>query len=201
MEPIKTGELSSSHYMGNLAREIETYLLDKVGNKPRIISVGCGSGEEAGPISTIFPNSTYKGIDMSPAMIELAKETNISIPGKFEVADATKKEAFDDQPWDVVILRNPQVTGGVGIMDEKWAKIIKNSIEALKKDGIVFITTPSEEERAIIVNYLGQFSEKLKILINQANQHTGGKRVFRDEFVVVAKKIEVIVKSSYNLNK
>lgn len=183
----------------SVSKEIEGYLRNRVKDKPRVISVGCGVGDEAEPILRILPGSTYKGIDIDPEMIQLAKESNIDTTAEFEVADAINKEAFGPQPWDVVILRHPHVMeksrrnlvngSGKNEMDENWAKIIKNSIEALNENGIVFMTTFDETEKEVITNYLGQFGKELKILIDQGNQHETYGDAAHDNFVVMAQKI------------
>lgn len=187
-QEIKRPPLVINEHRESLGKTFEKYLKTEVKSQnPRILSVGCGCGFEAEPALRIFPNAKYKGIDINEESLGLARDINEDISqAVFEIADATKKGSFGDKPWDLVILRNPQVPKEI---DQEWSEIIKNSIEVLKKDGIIFVTTSSEREKVIISQYLGRFDKNLKIIVNEENQHKTKFGSFRDDFIIIAKKL------------
>lgn len=196
MEQVESREVSvRDRYRSHLTGEFEEYLEREVIGRDRlnILSVGCGIAYESEPLLRLFPDARYRGIDIDNGYIELARDTNDDIPeGLFDVADARKKEAFGINPWDIIILRNPQVLGRLmdfttGKMDEGWKEIIGNCVEALVDKGLLFISVDTEPERKMILEYLG--TRKLQVLVNEENKHKSTQGTCRDDFVVVAKKL------------
>lgn len=57
----------------NAAADLMKYVVIK--NDDKILDVGCGDGKITAEIATKVPNGSIIGVDISPAMIEFAKET------------------------------------------------------------------------------------------------------------------------------
>lgn len=212
MEPGKISSLDRGRE--SLEKTFGAYLKSEVRvERPNVLSVGCGAGYEAEPILQLFPSAKYKDIDISGSNIRLARRTNSDLPEDiFQVADAKSRDSFAGGPWDIIILRNPQITETLeGLTDflegkakvgkdwelnirngkkvsKDWALIIKNSIDFLKKDGILLVTTPSGDERVIILDQLKTPGKELEILVNEDNKHKAASGVFDDDIVILAKK-------------
>ncbi len=104
----------------------------------KILDIGCGTGRHDIELAKRGYNVT--GIDLSPSMIEKAKENakkaNVNID--FGVADA-RKPHFEDE-FDLVIML---CEGGFSLMetDEMNFQILENAAKALKKGGKFIFTT------------------------------------------------------------
>lgn len=185
----------------HLESELRTYLGGKVKDDARILSVGCGFAYESKPLLDIFPNAVFIGIDIDEKSLLGARVSNPEIPKEaFRLGDAAKPETFGSTPWDVILLRNPQILGSMGAYLDKgrlpeeicgeWQSIFANSISTLKADGgVLFIALGSNEERDLAVKYLNE-NKKMKIIVNQENEHKIAKATFPDIFIIVAKRIE-----------
>ncbi len=179
-----------------LGKAFEAYLKKEIKvESPSVLSVGCGVGYEAEPILRVFPNAKYRGIDIDKIHVELARRINEDLPGNiFEIADAREEGAFAGGPWNVLILRNPQVMGEIADLiagkrnSKDWEIIIKNSIKFLKTDGIMFITTPTRHEREIILNQLNILGRALKLLVDEENKYKTNLGLYNDDIVILAKK-------------
>lgn len=200
MEPINTLEVPAvEHYRENLKSVFDHYLRPLVGDPDRnlrIISVGCGFGYEAEPLLKTFPNATYTGIDIKADRIDAAREFNADLGGKcvFETADAGEKGAFNKGPWDMVVVRHPQVLGSIGSirdpnLQEDWVSIMENCISALNKGGVLFISTDTGVEREQILEWINTHSNEIKIVTDERNIHPSSKGIHKDSFVIVGKKM------------
>lgn len=167
--------------------------------QPRVLSVGCGFGYEAEPILRTFPDGTYTGIDIDEDVIHGAKRTNKGVDkAVFEVADATERKGFGENPWDVVILKHPQALGSItylnsstyGKMDTEWGKILDNSIDATKTGGIIVATASSEQELELIGEHLSRFRNNVRVIKYEKNPNEAEQGAFRDEFIIVARKLQ-----------
>lgn len=182
------------NYRSKLEKTFDYYLKNKVRDQPTwILSVGCNFGYEAGALLRVFPTAKYVGVDINKNVIKAAKETNRDLGKvKFQVGDARKRETFGEIPWDIIAIRHPQVLGTImeeGSLDKDWYLIINNGMEALKEDGILFVSTSSMQERDRVISYIN-LSKKMKILVNNENKFSSGVGVFHDNFVIVFKKLD-----------
>lgn len=64
-------------------------------NKPKVLEIGCGPGNISKFILSQIPNAEIDGIDVSPAMITLAKKNNPK--GDFYVMDARSIQIISKQ--------------------------------------------------------------------------------------------------------
>lgn len=181
-------------YRAGLGKTFGRYLKNEIDGKPsNILSVGCHFGYEAEPLLRIFPTAEYVGIDIDKKILEAAKRVNYDlIRVKFKVGDARRKEIFGKTPWDIIVVRNPQVLGTYvekGELDKDWYIILTNCMKSLKWGGAMFISTPSEHEKDRVVLYINSSEDKMKIVANSRNEFSTSVGTFRDEFVIVAKKL------------
>lgn len=162
-----------------------------------ILSVGCNFGFETKPLLDIFSNSFYKGIDIDERIIEAARRFNEDVGMThmnrfdFEVGDLTNIKSFGNKPWDLVIVRHPQVLKGIlGAVSspEDWKTIILNSIDSLANKGIIFFSSDTQEEINEILQNLGYSEKNLEIIVNGKNKFANVKGPFTDRFVIVAKR-------------
>jgi SAM-dependent methyltransferase len=104
----------------------------------KILDIGCGTGRHAIELAKRGCNVT--GIDLSPAMIEKAREKaqKVGVKVDFQVADA-RNLPFVDQ-FDLVIMI---CGGGFPLMetDEMNFEILKNAAKALRNGGKFIFTT------------------------------------------------------------
>lgn len=189
------------YYRENLGRVFEHYLAEAIKSKKdssiNILSVGCGFGYEADPLLRIFPNAVYTGMDIDTGAISGAKEINNDLYERceFQIADGRNKDAIGTKPWDIVILRNPQVSGSTfdtskgSTTREDWRRILKNSIEVLGEGGMVFISVDEEHDRGIVLKHLNSFTGNVSIVVNEPNIYPSKKGVFKDSLIIMAKKI------------
>ncbi len=197
MEPLSNSEVSiTEQYRESLKKVLDHYLRPLVGDADsnlRIMSVGCAFGFEAEPLLKTFPNATYTGIDINTDEIAGAKEINADLDGKcvFETADARKKSAFNNRPWDIVVVRHPQVLGSTrdSNLEKDWALIMENCISALDKEGVLFVSTDTEVERKQILEYINKHKDGIKIVTDEQNIHPRKRAVHKDSFVIIGKKV------------
>ena len=179
----------------NLIETFDSYLKKQVDGEPkRILSVGCSFGYEARPILGVFPTANFKGIDINKKFIEVARDENPDLGNAiFQEGDATKKETFGEEPWDLVLIRHPQVCREMFPADPKqdvaknWEIIMQNSMEALRKGGTLFVSTITADERSVVLGYIKSSEEKMEVRVNRRNEFDAN-RVFDDLFIIVAKK-------------
>jgi malonyl-CoA O-methyltransferase len=83
--------------------------LDHLPSQPRrVLDLGTGTGKAARVVGTRFPQAEVVGVDLSPAMIEEARNVlpaELSGRVRFEVADASRLP-FEDGAFDLVVLLN-----------------------------------------------------------------------------------------------
>lgn len=177
----------------SLEKSFSCYLKEFVSkDDPSIISIGSGFGYEAGALQKIYPNMSYLGIDKNEQYQFGATKINKDIPGdiRFVTADARDPAFFENRNWNIVLLRHPQVQGSVW-SDEMgnvrdWETILHNSAQAVSKDGIMVVTSDSEEEVAIIKRILSKSG--INILIDEINKFPSKGTPHRDFFIIIGKK-------------
>jgi SAM-dependent methyltransferase len=180
-------------YRESLEKTFNKYLKNEIKGQPeRILSIGCSFGYEAGAISRIFPTAKYLGIDIDKNLIEAAQSNNEDVDNaEFRVGDARETETFGNEPWDMILIRHPQVLGTVlkaSNLEKDWNIIFKNSLKALKKEGLLFVSTKLEEERDRVLQYVNSSEEKMEILTNSKNEFSTKIGSFNDNFIIISKK-------------
>ena len=114
-----------------------------------IIDLGCGSGINL-PLSNIFPNMKYTGIDYAEKTIENSKKLYPKID--FHVMDIFDLK-FEDSVFDLAIISSVLIL----YKDEKdRIKILKELTRILKKDGV-----------GVLIVYKDSFLLKISIKISR----------------------------------
>lgn len=183
---------------GELKKTVKAYLEPVIAQRKsdplKIVSVGCGFGYEVEPLLDVFPNSTYKGIDINPSFKKGAANMNSDIDQdrvQFEVGDEREPGTLGEKRWDIVFVKNPQVRGSnfpkeYGSVADRQ-RIIRSSMNAVSQNGILFITAQTKEEKDILKTYFAY--PKYKIVIDTKNRVTQSTDTNIDEHILVVKRI------------
>lgn len=104
----------------------------------KILDIGCGTGRH--DVELAKRGYSVTGIDLSPSMIEKAKENARKADVNIEFNTADARNPHFKNEFDLVIML---CEGGFPLMetDEMNFEILKNAANALKKDGKLIFTT------------------------------------------------------------
>jgi trans-aconitate methyltransferase len=183
-----------NNYRSELGETFNYFLKNEVKNQPnRILSVGCMFGYEAGALLNVFPTAEYIGIDIDENYIRAAKAINNDLSkAEFHFGDARKKETFGENPWDIIVIRHPQILGTIikeSNLAKDWQVIFKNSMSSLKPGGSMFISTSSKQERDRVIKYINSSEDKMIITVNSENEFSKSIGTFQDDFVIISQKL------------
>ncbi|MCR4994446.1 MAG: methyltransferase domain-containing protein [Bacteroidales bacterium] len=98
------GKYDGSHAgVYKMCRKDYPDILAEIKKKPfeRLVDIGCGTAPIISLLSQEYPNAHFTGIDLTPAMIEVAKSKNLP-NADFVVGDA-ENLPFDNDSFDVAI--------------------------------------------------------------------------------------------------
>ena len=177
----------------------------------KILNLACGAGHESYLLSAFFGDGTInspfcaarvRAVDISEGNMALAVERQNQLLAdsddvkrlagavNFESLDATDLRAVmgEDGPYDIVVLRHPQVTADFVNVGQKgvWRTIVANAVAATKGSGYVIATTLSGFEAQFLVSFLQDANAE--ILVDRAVSHVAeGLKGNKDSWVVVAK--------------
>lgn len=198
----QTGKLPQRDiYRENLGKAFRHYLLPYFSpgqEYTKALSIGCNFAYEAAPLVQLSPGMSFRGIDISDDAILAAKETNADLADRAEfiVADARLDSAFGEDPWDIVVIRNPQILGsqverdpGKRVTTLDWQTIIGNSVKHLSPRGLIFITTELEEEKGVITDLLSADHKQVGLIRATKNDYPTSSGIFRDNFVIVGRRV------------
>jgi len=74
-----------------------------VGDKElAVLEVGCGEGHLASEILQAFPGTSYLGLDITPEIVELARESNPD--GVFKTGSAYDLKEFQNKKFNIVVM-------------------------------------------------------------------------------------------------
>jgi ubiquinone/menaquinone biosynthesis C-methylase UbiE len=122
------------------SRELK-YIEDSfIMSSARVLDVGIGTGRITGHMSSIFPNSKFYGIDISPEMIKYTQK-------KFSTAKNVKKLAVCDvSRTDLPYRGKFDVITAIRIFkySENWKDIILGLSNKLKPEGTMIFTMPNK---------------------------------------------------------
>ena len=156
----------------------------------RVLSVACGFGLEALGIQRVMPFAYYEGIDLNPDLFLLARRLNSHLPTeRFRQADAQNPDSFGQDPWDLVMLRNPQLGSMRVIHNRLWSKIIANSVNATKEGGFLFISSLTGLEFSHLLEYLGFFPQLRIENLPHEIPVSLPEIPLKDHFALLAKKL------------
>lgn len=162
----------------------------------KILSICCGRFREAKSIFDCFNKPRLYGIDNNEKLLSLAREEPILKEKKDQVslklADATKienyKEWLSDGPFDLVIIRHPEITFNTKV----FLDIFNLCDKLLSKDGYLLITTHFENEKEAIKLALKllRFNVITEVENNNAPSiQVKGEKRFVDRFLLIARNV------------
>lgn len=171
---------------GTFSRYVKPLIYKK---DPRILSVGCGFSLEAKPVTTIFEDAVFVGIDSNDKFISASQRMNSDVKGNvtFKVADARQEGAFGNENWDLIIVRHPQIKGSF-LTEETtgdWGEILGNCVKFLGKEGVLFVSTQDSREKDLVIRTLGR--NGATVIIDEINPNPS-PGPFPDTDIIVAKK-------------
>lgn len=140
---------------------LERFLPDRLRGRSgvRVLSVGCGFAPEAIPIMDILTDAQFLGADINKNLIAGARAFNSKLPPQsFQRLDLRESESFGEIPWDLIILRNPQIrgeahSGFVAHITVDWERILLNCANRLNENGYVYIACQDRNEISDVVDF------------------------------------------------
>lgn len=164
-------------------------------NQTEILDIACGKCIEASVLNSFFGGMNYgqfseqikiTGIDIRDGMIEEAKSLYQSGPYRFLTGDATQLSRYNlPASPDVIVIRHQEMVNGASL----WEQIISQAIDRLKESGIAIITSYTQEENQLLLNYLDRFELPVKLTVmNQFAKETRIPGVAIDRYVVIIQK-------------
>lgn len=113
---------------------LQTFCDSIVLQKPSILELACGPGNVARFIRSQLPEGKYLGIDLSPRMIELARQ---NLPeGEFKVMDV-KNIRFLNQKFDAIVCSFCLPF----LSDNDTKALIASCSACLNTNGVLYIST------------------------------------------------------------
>lgn len=138
-------------YFRKTVNEIERFIKNK---KAKILDVGCATAD----ILNMFNGNFVKyGIDISDYAIKQGKKDFPEI--NLKIGDIEKKLPFKSNFFDAIIMMD--------ILEhiEKQEFLLNNAKDMLKKDGLIFITTPNNNIfRKLFYKYVDKKEHHIKLL-------------------------------------
>lgn len=111
---------------------------------PRILDVGCGTGEIALRLAEMYPRATIVGVDLIESHLELARRrAHFGERVTFRVADAFELP-FDDRSFDLVVCRHvlQSIPTPEKIL-EQLVRVSRNAIHVLPEDYDMIFAAPT----------------------------------------------------------
>ncbi len=129
-------ESKSSLSRNNLLEHLARYQMVEGDKGSLVLDIGCGAGHGSNILSKKF--SEVKGVDISSEAIEYARENWSQQNIEFIVGSALNIP-FDKETFDIVTAFE------VFEHIEDWRSFLLEVKRVLKKDGVLFISTPNKD--------------------------------------------------------
>jgi SAM-dependent methyltransferase len=106
----------------------------------RVADMGMGSGAGSFALAALYPGLDVVGVDMSPTMVELAREDHVLPNLSFVVGDIAQP-VFEDSSLDGIFDSSVlhHVTTFTGYSYEAAARCLEVQVSALKRDGALVV--------------------------------------------------------------
>ncbi|WP_340588029.1 class I SAM-dependent methyltransferase [Erythrobacter alti] len=138
----------------------------------RVLDVGCGAGELSLAIARGRHDATVTGIDISPRLIEVAKERGSRLPNAiFKLADASKWHCDPATAPDFIVSRH-----GVMFFDDPVAAFGHLSSQSAKGAGMLFSCFRELQQNPVFTEILRLLPE----LPENGDPHAPGPFAFAD---------------------
>lgn len=184
----------------NYGAVLDAYIPDELKNAstpPRVLSVACGFGLELKGLTTVLPKAYIEAIDSAKEAIFGARGFNPDFPqDRIRMADATKKESFGNEDWDLIMIRNPKVGIPMPKNNGTWAQILQNCFDRVRLNGFLYLTTPSSYEMREILEFYAKLPLQDVTPNDPRNKHLinpplRGSFPLREDYISVLKKAAV----------
>lgn len=133
-----------------VAAAIQSFVAQHGSNQPlsslRVLDAGCGTGlvgvclaaaaDPSSPQSSVLANFTVDGLDISPAMLEVARGKNVY--RRLDVADLTQPLDRDDGSYNLVMCVGTLTKGHVG------PSLLSELVRVTAEGGVVAATVHGE---------------------------------------------------------
>lgn len=155
--------------------------------KGRVLSVACGRLREWWVVTEFFETKDVYGIDIDAEKIKDAKQINPRISeSNLKAWNAINiQEIFRDK-FDTILLRHPHPTEDINM----WRKILQSTVEALKEDGLLILTTFSLSELEIMLKMSLFMGIKIPLVTN--NKHPHELMKIYDAYICVIQKGKLV---------
>ena len=96
-------ETGASHGLYEMCKDDYPFILEELASEPfeTLLDAGCGTAPMISLLVEEYPDRAYTGLDLTPAMIEVARAKNI--PNATFVVGDCENLPFDENSFDVII--------------------------------------------------------------------------------------------------
>lgn len=180
--------MGNAGYYGDVDNPSRLEILKYIGTNDTVLDAGCGIGT----LKRLLPNNEYTGFDYSPRAVRIACKTQGN--GTFMALDARSMSVFNDNEFDVVVMRHFLEN------QEDWREVIRQAFRICNKKVIINMRRPFhfEGESRLVeqkedtwvwdMNYY-QFNDVCRGL--STNVSFG--KVQEEEFVIIGKHLDEVV--------
>lgn len=191
---------TASELIENYGAVLDAYIPDVIKNSntpPRILSVACGFGLELKGLTTLLPDAHIEAMDSANVAIVGARGFNPDFPqDRIRMADATKKESFGDEDWDLIMVRNPKI--GIPMPKDNgiWAEILGHCFDRVKVNGFLYLTTPSSSEMREVLAFYSKLPLQDVTPIGSSLDHLIRPPLavsfpLREDYIAILKKVAI----------
>ncbi len=175
-------------YYGDVDALSRVEILKYIKPTDSVLDAGCGIGT----LKRLLPNNEYTGFDYSPRAVRIACKTQGK--GTFMALDARQMSVFDDNEFDVVVMRHFLEN------QEDWREVIRQAFRVCNKRVIINIRRPfiyegdsrlveqKEDTWVWDMNYY-QFNDVCRSL----SVSVSFGKVGDEEFIVINKHMDEVV--------
>lgn len=117
-------------YYGDVDNPSRILITKYIGPNDTVLDAGCGIGT----LKRLLPNNEYTGFDYSPRAVRIACKTQGK--GTFMALDARQMNVFDDNEFDVVVMRHFLEN------QEDWKEVIRQAFRVCNKKVIINMRRP-----------------------------------------------------------
>ena len=124
-----------------LVKRVSDYAAPK-----RILEVGCGTGKNLVTLSRVFPCAEITGIDMSSAMLAVARKKTEGAGSRVILHQMSYDRPFSrSKPFDCILF-----SYCLSMMNPGWMQAIKSALSELKTNGFIAVVDFHESPLRIL---------------------------------------------------
>lgn len=93
--------------LSDLAPKLHSRLIDAAPDQPfRALDIGCGAGSTIQQLAQDRPDATIVGCDLSPSLVQLARDRLASLPSAQIILGDAQAVARNEKPFDLLFSRH-----------------------------------------------------------------------------------------------